>query len=184
MNPRSVTAWEARELDGGVNVMDSKKVNTGILALDLGTEMGWATEIDGHRHFGTWTFRSGRYEGGGMRFLRFHKQLDTFMVYQRDGLYRVKGVSAIYFEEVRRHLGVDAAHVYAGFMTVLQVWCEERKIPYQGIPVGTIKKHATGKGNANKEQMMEAALRHGWNVEDDNQADALLLLDYVLTHEV
>jgi hypothetical protein len=24
--------------------------------------------------------------------------------------------------------------------------------PYQGVPVGTIKKHATGKGNANKDR--------------------------------
>ncbi len=30
----------------------------------------------------------------------------------------------------------------------LTAWCEHHNIPYQGVPVGTIKKHATGKGNA------------------------------------
>ena len=26
-----------------------------------------------------------------------------------------------------------------------------RGVPYQGVPVGTVKRHATGKGNAGKE---------------------------------
>jgi Holliday junction resolvasome RuvABC endonuclease subunit len=58
-------------------------------------------------------------------------------------------------------------------------WCEERKIPYEGIPVATIKKHATGKGNAKKDAMMEAA-RARWPsvaLEDDNHADALWIGD-------
>jgi hypothetical protein len=62
----------------------------------------------------------------------------------------------VYFEEVRRHAGVDAAHAYGGFMAHLTAWCEHHQIPYQGVPVGTIKKHATGKGNANKDQMIGA----------------------------
>ena len=41
--------------------------------------------------------------------------------------------------------GVDAAHAYGGFMAHLTAWCEHHQIPYQGVPVGTIKKHATGK---------------------------------------
>jgi hypothetical protein len=27
-------------------------------------------------------------------------------------------------------------------------WAELRGVPYQGVPVGTIKRHFTGKGNA------------------------------------
>lgn len=46
------------------------------------------------------------------------------------------------------------------------------------MPVGAIKKHATGKGNANKEQMVEAVRALGFHPADDNEADAIALLLY------
>jgi Holliday junction resolvasome RuvABC endonuclease subunit len=82
----------------------------------------------------------------------------------------------VYFEEVRRHVGVDAAHAYGGFLAHLTAWCEHHQIPYQGVPVGTIKKHATGKGNAVKAAMMAAVRAKGFLPVDDNEADALALL--------
>jgi Holliday junction resolvasome RuvABC endonuclease subunit len=90
------------------------------------------------------------------------------------------GIDAVYFEEVRRHLGVDAAHAYGGFMAHLTAWCEHHQIPYQGVPVGTIKKHATGKGNAGKDEMIAAAKARGNAPVDDNEADALALLHYAI----
>jgi len=47
---------------------------------------------------------------------------------------------------------------------------------------GQIKKHATGKGNASKIQVIEA-MRRRWqrsNLVDDNEADALALLSFVV----
>jgi Holliday junction resolvasome RuvABC endonuclease subunit len=49
-------------------------------------------------------------------------------------------------------------------------------VPYQGVPVGTIKKHATGKGNANKAAMIAATKAKGFNPADDNEADAIAIL--------
>ena len=50
----------------------------------------------------------------------------------------------------------------------------------EGVPVGTIKKFASGKGNASKQQMIEAVEdRFGCIVADDNEADAIALLEYV-----
>jgi len=80
----------------------------------------------------------------------------------------------------RRHLGVDAAHAYGGFMASLTAWCEHHEIPYQGVPVGTIKKALTGKGNASKAMMIKAVQKLGSNPADDNEADALALLHFVL----
>ena len=94
------------------------------------------------------------------------------------------GLDAVYFEEVRRHAGVDAAHAYGGFMAHLTAWCEHHQIPYQGVPVGTIKKHATGKGNASKDEMIAAMRAKGFRPEDDNEADALALLDWAMKQEV
>ena len=84
-------------------------------------------------------------------------------------------IELVVFEEVRRHAGVDAAHAYGGFMGQLTAWCEHHQIPYQGIPVGTIKKHATGRGNASKEEMIDAIRSKGHHPTDDNEADAIAL---------
>jgi Holliday junction resolvasome RuvABC endonuclease subunit len=90
------------------------------------------------------------------------------------------GAKAVYFEEVRRHLGVDAAHAYGGFLANLTAWCEHHEIPYQGVPVGTIKQFATGKGNAPKEVMIKAMQALGHAPTDDNEADALALLHWAI----
>lgn len=139
-----------------------------ILCLDLGTTTGWAISDSGAITSGTESFKPGRFEGGGMRFLRFKRWLNELLAC-------VGNIDAVYFEEVRRHLGVDAAHCYGGFMAQLTAWCEENEIPYQGVPVGEIKKHATGKGNAQKDAMIKAAIERGHNPKDDNEADAIAL---------
>ena len=144
------------------------------LALDLGTTTGWALRShEGLITSGTASFRPGRYDGGGMRYLRFTNWLSE--------LDRLSGpIAAIWFEEVRRHAGTDAAHVYGGLMASLTSWGEQRGIPYEGVPVGTIKRHATGKGNAPKQAMIDAARAKGFNPEDDNEADAIAILLWAL----
>jgi len=47
--------------------------------------------------------------------------------------------------------------------------------------ISQIKKHATGNGRATKPQMIAAARRLGWRPADDNEADALWLLDFAVT---
>ena len=141
-----------------------------ILALDLGTTTGWALRAhDGLITSGTASFKPGRYDGGGMRYLRFTNWLTE--------IDRLSGpIAAIWFEEVRRHAGTDASHVYGGLMATLTAWAELRGIPYAGTPVGTIKRHATGKGNAPKDAMIAAARARGFSPADDNEADAIALL--------
>ena len=145
-----------------------------ILALDLGTTTGWAIQDhDGLITSGTASFRPSRYDGGGMRYLRFTNWLTE--------IDRLSGpIEAIYFEEVRRHVGTDAAHVYGGLMASLTSWAELRGVPYQGVPVGTIKRHATGKGNAPKAAMIAAARARGYSPADDNEADAIAILHWAL----
>lgn len=132
------------------------------LTLDLGTTTGWALmQADGSVTSGTQTFKPQRFEGGGMRYLRFKRWLTELKgcaepaAAMRSNIANARqthqtGLQAIYFEEVRRHASTDAAHAYGGFLATLTAWCEHHRIPYQGTPVGTIKKHATGKGNASK----------------------------------
>jgi hypothetical protein len=141
-----------------------------VLALDLGTTTGWALRRqDGGITSGTITFRPSRFEGGGMRYLRFRSWLGELAAL-------AGGLTRIAFEEVRSHAGTDAAHLYGGFLAHLSAWCEERGVAYEGVPVGTIKRFATGRGNADKATMIAAVRARGFAPADDNEADAIALL--------
>ena len=68
-----------------------------------------------------------------MRYLRFGQWLADMLALnapKTSAQANLTGIGAIYFEEVRRHLGVDAAHVYGGLLATLTAWCEHHQIPY------------------------------------------------------
>ena len=72
-------------------------------------------------------------------------------------------------------MGADAAHVYGGIIGVITAICEDLKMPYSGIPVKTIKKLATGHGNASKAEMVIASMQKWCPPYTflDDEADAL-----------
>ena len=141
-----------------------------ILALDLGTTTGYALRArDARTTSGTVSFRPSRYDGGGIRYVRFGAWLDQLHA-------DIGGIGVVHYEEVRRHLSTDAAHVHGGLLATLTAWCERQSIPYQGVPVGTIKRHITGKGNADKDAVIAAIRARGFSPADDNEADALAIL--------
>jgi len=83
----------------------------------------------------------------------------------------------------------SAAELLGGFKITLTTWAEERGIPAQGFAIGSIKKFATGKGNAGKEAMIKAANdRYGCDLDHlnykttgaDNIADAMHVCAMVL----
>jgi hypothetical protein len=135
-----------------------------ILAIDLGTRTGWALRSSGQIFSGYVDFKTSRHEGGGYRYLRFRRWLDEQWLMKP---------SAVYYEEVR--------HIYGGLLATLTAWCEEHKIPYCGVGVGTIKKFVANKGNASKEEVLAAIHAKGYeDVLDDNQADALAILFWAI----
>lgn len=145
-----------------------------MLALDLGQHTGWALAYPrGPITSGTELFKAGRFEGGGMPLLRFVSWLGE--LHDRAG-----PLTAVVFEEVRAHRGTAAAHTYGAFLGQLTAWCELHHVPYHGVPVGTIKKHATGRGNAGKAEVIAAMRAQGFDPADDNEADALALLQWAL----
>jgi hypothetical protein len=149
-----------------------------ILVLDLGQRTGWAVRNrDGAIASGVQEFRPGRFEGGGMIWLRFRGWLQEIDETS-------SGIGVVLFEEVRRHLGTSAAPIFGGYLAHLTAWAEANKVPYQGVPVGTIKRHIAGKGNADKQAVIEAVRRLGFAPADDNEADALALLHWAIAHGV
>lgn len=158
-----------------------------ILALDLGTNCGWCrvdTSVDPAQWlWGRLNFSIHRYEGGGIRYLRFERKLDEFFEGRRPDL--------VVFEEVSFSRFQQAAEVLNAMTGILMKRCEEKDIPYQGVPVGTLKKFATGKGNCGKEAMLEAAHRFLPEIDgagspklSHDEADAILLARYAVENLV
>lgn len=141
-----------------------------ILALDVATHCGWATETAS----GTWDLSPKRDESSGMRLIRFKAKLRDIVALEQ--------INLITFERTAG-FHKSALVVQAELHGVLKIFCEENKINYRAFSAAEIKKHATGKGNAKKEAMILAAQqRLGYLGNDDNEADALWILDITKAH--
>ena len=146
------------------------EVSVVVIGIDPGTMCGWALVDDqGKRQAsGVWDLRARRHEGGGMRYLRVRRYLEELLDHAEG-----HGFPVVAYEEVRRHRGTDAAHVYGGIVASIVTVCEERRVPYTAIPVGTAKRAATGRGNATKIEMTEAFIAcTGLEPESDDESDA------------
>jgi hypothetical protein len=146
-----------------------------ILAIDIGTQTGWArSSRAGTVTSGSESFAPRRMESAGQRWLKFRAFLNE---------QRVAGgeIHAVYYEEVMAHgtkqnPNTIAAHVYGGFLACLEMWCAANNMPLRPVGVGQVKKHWTGKGNADKAAMCETARARGFHPKDSNEADALAIL--------
>lgn len=143
------------------------------IGIDPGTSCGWAVlDQNGNRiASGTWNLQPRKSDGAGMRYVRFEQNFKE-LLNAYDGL--------VAYELVAAHKGTDAAHIYGGIVASITRLCEEAGRDYCGVPVGTIKKIATGKGNASKNAMLDPAIeRWGWPNErgveamTDDEVDAL-----------
>jgi crossover junction endodeoxyribonuclease RuvC len=145
-----------------------------ILCLDLGTHTGWAFGDESTTQSGIQAFpKPARgYTEDGKRYLAFRAWLQNFKT-------RHNALQAIYYEDVCRHNGTTAAHVYGGLRAILLAFGEQYQIRCTGIGVGVIKRQATSKGNAGKQEMLAWARANGYSPANDDEADALALLSYV-----
>ena len=126
-----------------------------ILTLDLGSKLGYYKEGDTKAY----TLNLGK---GDDRFLNLYLFLSGA---------ELKDVKEIAFEAAAFKQGAAIA-IYHGMVGILKLYCLEFEIPLTGIPVGTIKKAFTGKGNTNKAGMMARCDELGMKYDDDNAADA------------
>ncbi len=139
-----------------------------ILALDPGTKTGWSIRTpDGAHTSGVIDCTPGRHDSPGMRWVKLRAHLNILLTAYRD-------VELVVYEDVRRHAGTAASHIYGGMVATIQAWCVDHKMEHTAVPVRTVKKHATGKGNANKDAMGEAAAVRwpGYTFADDNEVDS------------
>lgn len=141
-----------------------------ILALDLATRTGWAHSCG---QSGVQDFSPHRGDSPGMRWIEFAAWLRRLL--------DAAPADVIAYEQAH-HRGGAPTHVAHSLISQVEIVAAERKCELTNRHTATIKKHATGKGNADKAAMVVAA-RSRWpeheGALDDNEADALWLLDLV-----
>lgn len=151
--------------------------NVNILALDLATKCGWAYRTrDGKQRSGVERFAPGKGGHNGQRWLVMRQWLT-------EAAREMGGVHVVYFEDVKRHVSNLSARAYCGYLAILEAWCATNNVRLVGVGVGTVKKHWTGKGNADKDAMIAEAKRRGMQPGCDNEADAMAILAYGVAQE-
>lgn len=133
-----------------------------VLALDIASTTGWCLDKG---LYGTWNFKTRKDESMGMKLIRFRSKLKEF--------HELEKLDVIVYERPAGRHANSIIH-QAKLIAVLEEFCEENKIDYRSYSATEIKKFATGKGNANKEAMIDSAIDN-WNYDgdDDNEADAI-----------
>lgn len=140
-----------------------------VTAFDLGATFGWATNVACARI----PRGCGAVELPGIRAHR----LAAFARWLRDNADWLCSCDAIIYETpfVR---GRDATRSLWGMAGVLEAEATIMNLAVVDASVPTIKKFATGRGDAPKQKMMEAARRLGSRARDEHEADAFCLLKY------
>ena len=142
-----------------------------ILALDLGTNCGWAVDAKGCVESGVQLFDVKRGESPGMRYLRFNSWLKEFQSWHLELI--------VYEQTLARFAkGGSQSEIAAGFATRVQEFCAKNSIEHTAVHGSTLKKFATGHGNSKKPDMILAAQKLKAGVENDNESDALWLLEF------
>lgn len=142
-----------------------------ILALDAATKTGWCLWQKGKVvESGVQDFSKRRGESNGMMFLRFRRWLSQMLLDNH--------VTLAIFEQAH-HRGGAATEICINMIGRIQEICEELQIEYASLHSATLKKWATGRGNADKAEMVARAKEIlGRKPLDDNEADAVLLASY------
>lgn len=140
-----------------------------ILSLDIATKTGFA-HTSGYS--GVWNLATKAGESKSRRLVNLKCQLARII-----DLVKVDYV--IYEAAFGNPKMMRSVMVIKEYHGIVKLFCEENHLPHSEVAPTVLKKHATGKGNANKKAMVEAAeAKYGRKMVDDNEADGLWLLDY------
>jgi crossover junction endodeoxyribonuclease RuvC len=143
-----------------------QRIDMNILALDMATKTGWAAK----NMSGTENFKKRLGESRGMLFIRFEVWVNDMI--------RMTSPELVVYERPHAR-GRAANEVLNGLLAFLTAACERHGVEYTDCPSTTLKKFATGKGNASKQMMMDAyEERWGECPVDDNEADARWLHEW------
>ena len=129
--------------------MTESRQKRAVIGIDPGDHMAHCRVIDGAPHdVWCWDWEQKRGMSAGIRYLSFIPYLaKTLRGYQKDG-----PVMAVACEQMF-HRGGHATDVLKGYEMNIQTVCDQLEIEHLLAPISSVKKFATGKGNASKDQM-------------------------------
>lgn len=132
-----------------------------ILGIDLGTKTGFALSSNGVlSKCGTWVLSSPK-EISYARRLRLDRRADPRFLRLHDNLLNIHLISSIdyvVFEDVQFAVSVMQAQLWSSLRAA--VWMLTRHgVQVDCVPVGTLKKFATGSGSADKAAMATALVK-------------------------
>lgn len=141
-----------------------------VLGLDIAEHCGYFSK---HGR-GTWNFTESKRRNDNKQHKSFRDTLISFIV--------ENGIKQIVAEDVNVGKYFGAMRKLSEFRGILLEVCDELNLPEPYfVPVPTVKKFATGSGNASKDEMVEAMIKkYGITPEDDNEADACHLFHYYI----
>jgi len=90
-----------------------------------------------------------------------------------EGMHADEPITLIGYEESRFLKSADAAHCHGAIVGVILLFARDHNIPVVTVPVATLKKYWTDKGNASKQDMVDAAFSIAGVELTHNAADAL-----------
>lgn len=139
-----------------------------VLILALGEEIGWVLST------GAKTF------SGSMDFSIDPVKCVSCFCAWLDLMLEGGHIDRVVYTEMRH--GTRTTSIYAQYERILKDWGGRHTIPCSQFSLIDVRKHATGRGNANADLIMARAREKGWSPADDTEAIALWLLD--LTEKV
>lgn len=155
-----------------------------VLGLDYGTKCGYAftylpspdydpNELD--CYLGVLDLSSGPYDSGAIRLVRLRQflvEMSPAMIFCEDVKFTPGKMMGMRASAIIARVAT-AAEFLGSLKAVTATFAETHNIPMVGVPIGVIKKHATGKGNAGKPEMVAALNKHfGLSIDPDDEEAA------------
>ena len=151
---------------GRTDKKKKKEKKLKIFAIDPASILGWAIS---NTEYGTWDLRTRKDESMGMKLLRLKAKLNEVYILEKFDVLAYERPAGMH-----KHSIIHQAKLIGK----IEEWCEEMHVDYRAYSASEIKKFATGKGNAGKPKMIQAAKEKlGYTGNDDNEADALWILN-------
>lgn len=144
-----------------------------LLSLDLATNLGWSLGDVASRDFAF----------GSHRLPSTADDIATFAWAFNDWLVpKLEGVTLCVFESpiLPRQTSMTTVRKLSGLAWHVEFRCMERGIEVCECQIQSIKKYFAGSGRAKKPDMIRAAKALGYNVKNDDEADAIAVRLYTI----
>lgn len=159
---------------------DAKTHAQCILAIDTGTQTGWALrQRDGTIKHGTQVFALRKSQPPGQRWIDYRAWLARMI---QENQAHVLAYETVMFGVGGQASG-RAGDVYGAWKCMIEMAACLHNLELITVAPSTVKKAVTGSGRAKKPEVIAEIRRRGFRPDTDNAADALAILAWAVAQE-